>query len=88
MGHLVDIARRDVFDLDVSGASVVTLYMGRDVTRRLLPQLRKLKPGSRIVSHDFDIEGVPPERTVEVVSAEDDTRHTIYLWTAPLPDPK
>ena len=57
VGGLVMIEEKDVFTLDLSGASVVTLYMGRDVNRRLLPQLEKLKPGARVVSHNFEIEG-------------------------------
>ena len=55
--HLVTIEQRDVFKLDLSKANVVTLYLLSDLNVRLIPQLEKLKPGSRIVSHDFDMEG-------------------------------
>lgn len=88
VASLVEIGQKDMFTTDFSQASVVTLYIGRDLNRRLLPQLRKLKAGTRIVSHNFDIEGLPPEKTIEFVSAEDDTKHTIYLWTTPLTDPR
>src|SRR4030095_11359529 len=45
---------QDLFTTDVSPASVVTLYLGPDVNRRLRPKLlRELRPGSRVVSHDF-----------------------------------
>jgi precorrin-6B methylase 2 len=81
---LVDIAQKDVFTLDVSPASVVTLYMGREVNLKLVPQLQKLKPGSRIVSHNFDIEGFEPDKVIEFTSADDDSKHSLYLWTVPL----
>jgi precorrin-6B methylase 2 len=81
---LVDIQRKDIFTLDLSGATVVTLYMGRDVNRRLVPQLEKLKPGSRVVSHNFEIEGYQPDQVNEITSADDDTVHTIYFFTTPL----
>jgi precorrin-6B methylase 2 len=80
----VKILDKDLFDVDLAEASVVTLYLGREVNRRLVPQLQKLKPGSRVVSHNFDIEGLRPDKVVEFSSAEDDTKHTLYLWTAPL----
>ena len=84
VGGLVRIQQKDLFSVDLSAATVVTLYLGRDVNRRLLPQLEKLRRGARVVSHMFEIEGFEPEKVVEVVSAEDDTKHTLYLWTAPL----
>lgn len=84
VGKLVDIAQKDVFTLDLSGASVVTLYMGKEVNSRLIPQLANLKPGSRIISHEFDIDGYVPDKTIEIVSAEDGTKHVLYLWTVPL----
>ncbi len=84
MSKLVDISQKDVFTLDLSRASVVTLYMGKEVNRRLVPQLQKLKRGSRIISHEFDIEGYVPDKSIEFVSAEDGTKHVLYLWTAPL----
>jgi hypothetical protein len=51
---------------------------------KLIPQLKKLKPGSRIVSHDFDMQGVMPDKVIHLTSEEDDVEHTLYLWTAPL----
>ena len=44
----------------------------------------KLPAGARIVSHQFEIPGIPADRTERVVSDEDGAEHTIYLWTAPL----
>lgn len=82
--NLAKIFERDVFTLDLSGASVITLYLLPKLNVKLIPQLEKLKPGSRIVSHDFDMKGVEPDRMVHMTSQEDGESHTIYLWTVPL----
>ena len=58
--HLVTIQEADIFTLDLREASVVTLYLLPELNLRLLPQLRQLKPGSRIVSHDFDLGAAKP----------------------------
>jgi len=84
VGHLVRIEQRDIFTLDISKANVITLYLLPELNVKLIPQLKKLKPGSRIVSHDFDMRGVKPDKVVEVNSDDDYDRHTIYLWTTPL----
>jgi SAM-dependent methyltransferase len=81
---LVTIEEKDVFTLDLSPASVVTLYLLPKLNVKLIPQLEKLKPGSRIVSHDFDMKGVTPDKVIKMTSKEDDQSHTIYLWTTPL----
>jgi hypothetical protein len=51
---------------------------------KLIPQLQKLKPGSRIVSHDFAMRGVKPEQVVEVTSGQNSYGHTVFLWRTPL----
>jgi endoglucanase len=86
VGHLVHIEQRDIFTLDLSPASVVTLYLLPTLNVRLIPQLEKLKPGSRIVSHDFDMRGVTPETVVDVTSTGSNfsKEHRVYFWTAPL----
>ena len=81
---LVQFEQKDIFTLDLSPASVITLYLLPHLNLRLIPQLEKLKPGSRIVSHDFDMEGVTPDKVIHLVSKEDNVEHTIYLWTIPL----
>lgn len=81
---LAEIREQNVFELDLSPASVVTLYLLPSLNVKLIPQLEKLKPGSRIVSHDFDMEGVTPDKVVHMTSSEDNVEHTIYLWTVPL----
>ncbi|MDQ3187525.1 MAG: class I SAM-dependent methyltransferase [Pseudomonadota bacterium] len=68
----------DVFDFDFSPASVVTMYLLPSVNLKLRPRLLKeLKPGTRLVSHDFHMGDWKAETTREV------GRSTIYLWTIP-----
>jgi SAM-dependent methyltransferase len=82
--ELVAIKQQDIFKLDLRPASVVTLYLLPSLNVKLIPQLDKLKPGSRIVSHDFDMDGVEPDQVVTVKSQDMSREHTIYLWTTPL----
>jgi SAM-dependent methyltransferase len=85
VSHLVTIERKDVLKADLREASVVTLYLGTEINTRLIPQLEKLRPGARIVSHDFAIGDIPPDKTVDMISRADGLKHTLYLWTCPLP---
>jgi len=84
VGHLVNIEQKDIFTLDLSKADVITLFLLSRLNVKLIPQLEKLRPGSRIVSHTFGMEGVKPDQVVKMISKEDKTEHTIYLWTTPL----
>ena len=83
VGSLATIEQKDIFTLDLSPANVITLYLLPSLNVKLIPQLEKLKPGSRIVSHDFDMRGVTPDQVVQVTS-ESGAEHTVYLWTTPL----
>lgn len=67
---------------DLENVNVVTLYMLPDVNQRLKPILKQsLKPGSRIVSHDFDMgEDWPADKQLDVTD-ESGFTHTLYLWT-------
>jgi uncharacterized protein (TIGR03000 family) len=66
---------------DLGDASVVMLYMGKDVNVRLMPILKKtLKPGSRIVSHDFSMGSWKTDRTITIEDEFGD-EHILYLWT-------
>ena len=70
----------DLFEADISKATVVTLYLSPTVNRRLEPKLRReLRPGTRIVSHQFMIGDWPPDQSLR---AEDD-RTDLFLWTVP-----
>lgn len=80
---LVTIEQGDIFQRDLSGASVVTLYLLPELNVRLIPQLKQLQPGSRIVSHAFRMRGVTPD-SEESVETEEGTTHSVYLWTTPL----
>ncbi len=82
--NLVHIEQKDIFTLDLSEASVITLYLLSSLNVKLLPQLEKLKPGVRIVSHDFDMQGIVTPDTTVTVDSGDYTHHTIYMWTTPL----
>ncbi len=85
VSHLVTIERQDVLKTDLQEATVVTLYLGTEINDRLIPQLEKLRPGARIVSHEFALGDIPPDKAVDMVSHADGLKHTIYLWTCPLP---
>ena len=90
---LVRIEQANIFTLDLSGANVIFLYMTPRFNLRLVPQLKKLGRGSRIVSHEFEIPGARPARIVKVPGPPDgppdeapavsSTVHTISLWRVP-----
>jgi outer membrane protein assembly factor BamB len=82
--HLVKIEREDVFTLDLSGANVIMVYLLPRLNERLIPQLKKLKPGSRIVSHQFQMPRIKADKVFTVKSKDDGVEHTLYLWTTPL----
>jgi SAM-dependent methyltransferase len=74
----VEFRQADVFEADFREASVVTLFLFPEMNRRLRPRLRaELAPGTRIVSHRFDLGDWPPDRRVEVDG------HAIFLWIVP-----
>jgi hypothetical protein len=81
---LVTIEQKDIFTLDLSPANVVTLYLLPELNVRLIPQLDALKPGSRIVSHDFDMEGVTPVKQLSMKPEAGAREHGVFLWTTPL----
>jgi tRNA G37 N-methylase Trm5 len=80
--NLVTIQLGDIFQLDLSKADVITLYLLPQLNVKLIPQLEKLKPGCRIVSHDFDMARVRPKQIVRMDASN--RTHTIYLWVTPL----
>lgn len=68
----------DLFDFDFSKADVLTLYLLPSVNLKLRPKiLEELKPGTKVVSHAFDMGDWEPEKQIEV------NGHTIFLWTVP-----
>ncbi|MDX2231644.1 MAG: class I SAM-dependent methyltransferase [Leptolyngbyaceae cyanobacterium bins.349] len=78
VSDLVEFRRQDLFKTDLRQATVVTLYLLPEVNLRLRPKLlQELKPGTRIVSHAFDMGDWKPEKVVRV------NGRTIYFWTVP-----
>jgi SAM-dependent methyltransferase len=76
----VSFAVQDLFQTDLKDASVVTLYLLPAVNLRLRPKLlSELKPGTRVVSHSFDMGDWKPEKTVTVQPGG----QTLYFWTIP-----
>jgi len=84
----VRIEHEDIFTLNLSGADVITVFLYPRLMERLLPQLQKLKPGARIVSHQFEMPILPPQKAISVESKEDSEPHRLFLWTAPLTEKK
>jgi len=77
--HLVQFRREDLFKTDFHDATVVTLYLLPELNVKLRPRLlAELKPGTRVVSHQFDMGTWKPDKKVELSSGR-----TIYLWTIP-----
>jgi SAM-dependent methyltransferase len=78
--HLVEFREQDAFTVDASPATVVTLYMLPEFNAKLRPILdRQLKPGTRVVSHDFPISGWVPER-IERLPGNMLHDHTVMLF--------
>ncbi|MEH6304435.1 class I SAM-dependent methyltransferase [Olivibacter sp. CPCC 100613] len=79
----VRFLQQDLFDVDFSKASVVTLYLLPYVNLKLRPKLlEQLKPGTRVVSNEFDMGDWKPEKKIKVGES------TIYFWTIPEKKPK
>ncbi len=80
--NLVTFIQEDAMKVDVSKATVVTLYLLSSSNAALRPILtRQLKPGARIVSHSFKMGDWPPEKS-ESISDETGFTRSIHLWTA------
>jgi precorrin-6B methylase 2 len=74
----VRFLNQDLFETDLSEATVVTLYLLPSLNLKLMPKLMaELKPGSRVVSHSFDMGDWKPEQTLEV------NGRMVYFWTIP-----
>jgi SAM-dependent methyltransferase len=72
----VQFLNQDLFETDFSEATVITLYLLPSLNQKLMPLFKQLKPGTRIVSHSFDMGAEwPPEKTQDV------NGRMIYYWT-------
>ena len=76
VGAKVKFMNADLFETDLSPATVITLYLLPSLNVKLMPKLKQLKPGTRIVSHSFDMGTEwPPEKTQDV------NGRMVYMWT-------
>jgi SAM-dependent methyltransferase len=75
----VKFLQQDLFEADLSTASVIALYISPGVMQRLQPRLLALKPGTRVVSHHFTLGDWEPDEKVEVENRSG------YLWVVPAP---
>jgi cyclopropane fatty-acyl-phospholipid synthase-like methyltransferase len=85
VSHLVEFRAADGLTVDISEATVVTLYMFKWFNNQIRPKLQHLKPGARIVAHDFDIDDWKPIKIEYVNPSEDSSAEfhetrTLFLW--------
>jgi SAM-dependent methyltransferase len=79
MGDKVRFLNQDLFTTNISDATVVTLYLLPSLNLKVMPKLNaELKPGTRVVSHAFDMGDIKPQQTQNV------NGRTIYMWTVPI----
>ena len=73
---------KDIFEADLSPATVVTVYLFPEVNERLLPKFRReLRPGTRVVSHQYPIGDWKPHRSLLMQGPS--RLHTLLFWTVP-----
>lgn len=79
----VSFLQQDLFETDISQASAVMMYLLPEVNRKLRPTLlSELRPGTRVVSHSFNMGDWNPDNTVYLDSGGS-TTHTIHMWIIP-----
>lgn len=82
VSHLVKFTEENIFDADLREATVITMYLLPEVNLRLRSKLlRELRPGTRIVSHNYDMGDWKPMKVQQVHS--DRREHTIFYWVVP-----
>jgi SAM-dependent methyltransferase len=78
---------KDFFELDFSGADIISAYLLPEVNLKLMPKLLKMKPGTRIVTHDYDMGAWPADEMIELPVAEKLVgplgRSKVYLFVVP-----
>ena len=83
----VEFRVQDLFATDLSRATVITMYLLPEVNLQLRPRLMALRPGTRIVSHDWDMGDWKPDRVITVEAPDKpigrEKVSRLYLWTAP-----
>ena len=83
----VEFRQQDLFETDLRGASVITMYLLPEVNLQLRPRLLKLAAGTRVVSHDWDMGDWTPDRSVKVDAPEKTIglgkTSQVHLWVVP-----
>jgi SAM-dependent methyltransferase len=80
VAHLVAFLQQDVLTVDLSPATVVTIYLGQEANLKLRPAIQsELRPGARVVSHDFDMGDWRPDAVRQLLDEAGMVR-TLYLW--------
>ncbi|TNF36553.1 MAG: methyltransferase domain-containing protein [Deltaproteobacteria bacterium] len=83
----VRIVEGDLYEADLSAATVVAAYLGTLPLQKLAPRLAQLRDGARVVSHDFAIPGAVPAQVKRLRTIDPHTDYprtaTVYLWTVP-----
>lgn len=83
VSHLVQFYCQDLYSSDFKEATIVILYLLPHLNLKLRPHLfAQLQPGTRIISHDFDMGDWPPETILHIPIEADETA-TLYTWTIP-----
>jgi len=81
-------AEQDLFKTDLSAATVITMYLLQEVNLQLRPALLALRPGTRVVSHDWDMGDWRPDRSLTVQAPDKpvgkDKRSRLHLWVVPV----
>ena len=84
VNNQVMFMQQNIFDTDFSKASVITMYLLSSVNKKLRPELLdKLEPGTKIVSHSFDMGEWKPDKEVVVTTSNGSANHDIYYWVIP-----
>jgi len=79
VAQLISLQQGNLYESDVSAATVVALYLLPHLNVRLLPRLlQQLRPGARIVSHQFDMGDWEPDQMLQLPSSQEES--TIYVW--------
>jgi cyclopropane fatty-acyl-phospholipid synthase-like methyltransferase len=82
VAHLISLTHGNLYDSDISAATVVALYLLPHLNVRLRPRLwQQLQPGARVVSHQFNMGDWEPDRVLTLMPSEEES--TIYLWIMP-----
>jgi SAM-dependent methyltransferase len=81
----INFVVQNLFETDLSQATVITLFLNEEVNLKLRPTLLKLKPGTRIVSHNFDMGDWKPDRYQQVLRNDNGNFfiHEVYYWVVP-----